>query len=310
MRLEEGAIRELHWHKEGEWAYVLEGRVRVTALDREGGNYIGEVEKGDLWYFPAGHPHSLQGLGKGGSEFLLIFDDGNFSEDSTFLLSDWLAHTPKSVLAKNFRVAPEIFEHIPAKERYIFQGSLPGSMDDEDPQKKRPAIKKSKLEFTHKMLAQKPEQLPGGGTVRITDTSNFPISSTVSAAHVTIPPGGLREMHWHPNADEWSYFIRGRARVTVFASSNSARTFNYMAGDVGIVPKSMGHYVENLSEDEEVEMLEMFRAPRFEDFSLEQWLAATPGRNVAEHILQSDERAGKAFVDALEAQKKPVKPRL
>jgi len=78
MRLDKGATRELHWHKEGEWAYVLEGRVRVTALDKEGGNYIGEVEKGDLWYFPAGHPHSLQGLGENGSEFLLIFDDGNF----------------------------------------------------------------------------------------------------------------------------------------------------------------------------------------------------------------------------------------
>jgi oxalate decarboxylase/phosphoglucose isomerase-like protein (cupin superfamily) len=65
MRLDEGAIRERHWHKEGEWAYVLEGRVRVTVLDRDGGNYIGEVEKCYLWYFPAGHPHSLQGLSKG-----------------------------------------------------------------------------------------------------------------------------------------------------------------------------------------------------------------------------------------------------
>lgn len=75
---------------QAEWAYVLEGNVRVTALDTEGGNYIGDVEKGDLWYFPAGHPHSLQGIGPGGCEFLLIFDDGNFSEDSTFLLSDWI----------------------------------------------------------------------------------------------------------------------------------------------------------------------------------------------------------------------------
>lgn len=90
MRLEEGAIRELHWHKEGEWAYMLEGKARVTALDVEGGNYMGDVEKGDLWYFPSGNPHSIQGLGKGGCEFLLIFDDGNFSEDSTFLLSDFV----------------------------------------------------------------------------------------------------------------------------------------------------------------------------------------------------------------------------
>lgn len=60
---------------QAEWAYVLEGNVRVTALDTEGGNYIGDVGKGDLWYFPAGHPHSLQGIGPGGCEFLLISED-------------------------------------------------------------------------------------------------------------------------------------------------------------------------------------------------------------------------------------------
>lgn len=90
MRLDAGVIRELHWHVQAEWAYVLEGNVRITALDQEGGNFVGDLEKGDLWYFPRGHPHSLQGLGPNGTEFLLIFDDGQFSEDSTFLLTDWL----------------------------------------------------------------------------------------------------------------------------------------------------------------------------------------------------------------------------
>ena len=90
MRLDYGVIRELHWHKEAEWAYVLEGNVRVTALDTEGGNFIDDLQKGDLWYFPSGHPHSLQGLSENGTEFLLVFDDGGFNEESTFLLSDWL----------------------------------------------------------------------------------------------------------------------------------------------------------------------------------------------------------------------------
>ena len=96
MRLDEGVIRELHWHKEAEWAYVLEGNVRVTGLDLEGGNFVDDLEKGDLWYFPAGHPHSLQGLSPNGTEFLLIFDDGNFSEDSTFLLTDWIGKSNDS----------------------------------------------------------------------------------------------------------------------------------------------------------------------------------------------------------------------
>lgn len=122
-----------------------------------------------------------------------------------------------------------------------------------------------------------------------------------------INPGSLREMHWHPSADEWSFFIRGRARITIFAASGTSRTFDYVAGDVGIVPKGMAHYVENLSQDEPVEFLEIFRAPKFEDFSLEQWLAHAPPRMVKEHLFAGDEKRGKVFVEALSAMKDPVK---
>ena len=196
----------MHWHKEAEWAYVLEGNVRVTAIDTEGGNFIDDLQKGDLWYFPAGHPHSLQGLAPNGTEFLLIFDDGNFSEESTFLLTDWLAHTPKAVVSENFRLAPEVFDTLPKSEKYIFQGTLPvKSIDEEAP--KGSNIKKSKLQFTHKMLDQVPQNATGG-QVRITDSRNFPLSKTIAAAHLSINPGAMREMHWHPRADEWSFFIK------------------------------------------------------------------------------------------------------
>jgi oxalate decarboxylase family bicupin protein len=110
MRLEAGVYRELHWHTEAEWAYMLKGKCRITVLDVEGGSYIDDLEEGDLWYFPTGFPHSIQGLGDDGCEFLLVFDDGNFSEDSTFLLTDYLSRTPKEVLSKNFRVDQRTFD--------------------------------------------------------------------------------------------------------------------------------------------------------------------------------------------------------
>lgn len=305
MRLEEGVIRELHWHKEAEWAYVLEGKVRITALDAEGGSFVDDLEKGDLWYFPPGHPHSLQGLSPNGTEFLLIFDDGNFSEESTFLLTDWLAHTPRSVISENFHLHPEVFKALPEKEKYIFQGSVPGSVDDEIPKGK--GYKKSKLQFTHKMLAQEPIEA-SGGKVRITDSTNFPISKTVAAAHLEFQPGALREMHWHPHADEWSFFIRGRARVTVFAAEGNARTFDYQAGDVGIVPKNMGHFIENLSDDEPLEVLEIFRADKFLDFSLFQWLGETPRRMVKDTLFADDKEAGEKFEKAIwDAEKDVIK---
>lgn len=147
-----------------------------------------------------------------------------------------------------------------------------------------------------------------GGLVRITDSTNFPISKTVAAAHLEIAPGALREMHWHPNADEWTYFKRGRARVTIFAAEGTARTFNYMAGDVGIVPRNMGHFIENLSDDEPVEVLEIFRSDKFQDFSLFQWLGQTPQRLVAEHLFADDKEAAEDFLKKIEgAEKDPIK---
>lgn len=140
-----------------------------------------------------------------------------------------------------------------------------------------------------------------GGQVRIADSkTTFPLSKTIAAAHLLLQPGAMREMHWHPQADEWSFFIRGRARVTIFASEGNARTFDYGPGDVGIVPKNMGHFIENLSDDEEVEILEIFRSDEFLDFSLFQWMASTPKRMVAEHLFQGDEERQRRFLGELE----------
>src|SRR5580704_11571194 len=125
MRLKAGAIREMHWHKEAEWAFMLKGRARITSVDQNLCAFQDDVGEGEGWFFPAGIPHSIQGLADDGCEFLLVFDDGDFDENSTFLLTDWLACTPKEILAKNFNVDPSAFDRIPAKELYIFQAELP-----------------------------------------------------------------------------------------------------------------------------------------------------------------------------------------
>ncbi len=93
MRLTPGGVREMHWHKQAEWAFMLAGCARITGVDADRRSFADDVGVGDLWYFPPGIPHSIQGLHEG-CEFLLVFDDGDFSEGSTFLISDWLAHTP------------------------------------------------------------------------------------------------------------------------------------------------------------------------------------------------------------------------
>jgi oxalate decarboxylase family bicupin protein len=205
------------------------------------------------------------------------------------------AHTPKSVISKNFDLDPEVFNKLPAGEKYIFQGRTPGKISDEEPKGKK--AKKSKYNFTHRMLDQTPLKT-SGGQVRITDSKNFPISKTVAAAHAIIEPGAIREMHWHPSADEWSFFIKGRARVTIFAAEGTARTFDYVPGDVGIVPRNMGHFVENIG-DEPIEMLEIFRSDEFRDISLFQWMGETPKKQVIDTLFANDPKNAERFWDKI-----------
>jgi oxalate decarboxylase len=215
---------------------MLAGSARIAAIDPRRRNFIDDIGRGDMWNLRSGFPHSIQALED--CEFLLVFDDGNFSENETFLATDWFAHTPKHVLAKNFAVPESAFANIPAAgdiehSRYIFPGEVPGALVDDIDAVKFPAGTAARM--SHRMLAQDPIEVPGG-SVRITDSKNFPSASTIAAAWVELQPGALREMHWHPNNDEWQYWISGHARMTVFGSSGKARTFDYYPGDVGYVP--------------------------------------------------------------------------
>ncbi|KAJ6577603.1 oxalate decarboxylase [Mycena capillaripes] len=288
MRLEPGAIRELHWHKTSEWAYVLSGSTQVTAVDAQGRNFLATVGPGDLWFFPPGIPHSLQATNDSasGSEFILIFDDGAFSEDSTFLLTDWLSHVPAEVIQKNFQANAAAFSHIPAKELYIFPSSPPPT-DAVAPSSPQGGVPNP---FSFALSKVNATKLPGG-SVKIVDSTTFTVSTTIAAAEVTVEPGAIRytsTAFWHPTMDEWSFFLEGQGRVTIFASQGNARTFNYQAGDIGFVPTAMGHYVENTG-NTTLRYLEIFNTDRFEDISLNQWLALTPPDLVKAHLQLSDD---------------------
>jgi len=202
---------------------------------------------------------------------LLVFDDGSFSEDNTFLISDWFKHVPADVLAKNFGVPASSFANTPdPSELYIFPLPVPGPLASDQ----IPGASRVPQSFSHRLMAQDPIRTKSG-TVRIADSKNFPASVTIAAALVEILPGGMRELHWHPNTDEWQYYIEGQGRMGVFASSGDARTFDYQAGDVGFVPFAMGHYIENTGTTP-LRFLEMFKSSYYADVSLNRWMALTP----------------------------------
>ena len=134
-----------------------------------------------------------------------------------------------------------------------------------------------------RMSQSKPVYENSGGSIRIADSTNFPASKTVAAALVTVKPGSMRELHWHPNADEWQYYMKGSARMTVFNTGPHANTTDFRPGDVGVVGRNFGHYVENTGDDDLV-FIETFRSDHYEEVSLANWLSHLPPKLVSAHL--------------------------
>lgn len=260
LHLEPHAYRELHWHRTNEWAYVLNGSVRIGAINDEGQTTYDDLVAGDVWFFPAGHAHGFQAFEQG-AEFIFVFDDGLFSEENDWQVSELFLRTPQSVIAKNLKTDVSAFANIPSDELYIFPGPTPPSDLSAQTITGPAGPIPLNQSYTYHFSQQKP-YVVNGGTIKIVDPSTFPIASNFSAALITIRPGAMREIHWHTTSDEWAFFIAGNARMTVFQAPGAGRTFDFQEGDVGYVPYPDSHYIENTG-DVDLVYLEVLRAPKF-----------------------------------------------
>ena len=285
MRLEPGVMRELHWHATAaEWAFVLSGRVRTTVIDPKGAAETNDFEPGDVWFFPRGHGHMLQCLGTEPCHFILIFDNGYFSEFGTFSITDWIGHAPKALLAKNLGVPETTFDSFPKGEVYFARGAIP----PEPPAAPLQGVKLPAQTHKYRLLAQVPHATYRGGREWRVDASRFPISTTITGVILDLDAGALRELHWHPNADEWQYVIAGRVAVTLFGSHGRFRIETLEQGDVGYIPQGYGHSIENVGE-RPARVLVGLNAGTYETIDLSQWIAGNPADVLATNFGQPPE---------------------
>jgi oxalate decarboxylase len=272
MKIEPGVMRELHWHATAaEWAYVLEGQVRTTVSDPQGNSEIDDFKPGDIWYFPRGHAHVLECLGDKPCYFILIFDNGYFSEFGTFSITDWIGHTPKALLAKNFGLPESAFDGFPTKEVYFAKGALPPAK----PATPLQGLKQPPQTHKYRLLDDEPIVDNKGGRLWVVDSKKFPISTTITGAILELDAGALRELHWHPTADEWQYVIVGEVSVTMFGSGGRYRIETMEKGDVGYIPQGYGHSLENVGE-KPCRILIGFNSGIYETIDLSQWIAGNP----------------------------------
>ena len=282
MRMEPGVMRELHWHATAaEWAFVTEGRVRTTVIDPEGCSETNDFEPGDVWYFPRGHGHVIETLGDKPCQFILVFDNGYFSEFGTFSITDWIGHAPKELLAKNFALPASAFDSFPKNEVYFAKGKVP-------PPVAAPPLQGWKLPpLTHKysLMSQKAYETFNGGREWRVESSQFPISTTMTGVVLEMDAGALRELHWHPNAVEWQYVLSGEFNVTMFGSKGRWSAEQIRQGDVAYIPQGFGHSIENIGGDR-ARILIVFNNGHYQTIDLSQWLAGNPADVLATNFGQ------------------------
>jgi len=295
MRLKPGAIRELHWHAiAAEWALVLRGTVRGTVIAPNGQAATDLFEPGDIWYFPKGHGHAVQNVSNEEAHFILGFDDGRFSEFGTFSITDWMARTPPHLVARNLNLDPATVARMPTKELYIVPGKIPAT-----PIEPNLADDLETSQSAHKFRLAKmaPLTFPGGWE-RIVTSKEFPINTTLTSVMQHLEPGAFRELHWHPNADEWQYYISGRARVTIFGAHGRAKTEEFGPGHVGFIQQGFGHCVEQIG-SEPTRFFALFNSPVFEEISISKWLAGNPASLIADNFLMSADQVARLPRQAL-----------
>ena len=299
MRLQPGCLRELHWHTTAaELGYVVSGKCRTTVLSPDGAA-TDTFGPGDVWYFPSGWGHSIQGTGPSECHFILMFDNGAFSEDHTLSISDWLAHTPPAVVSQSLGLGMEWTAKLPKGETYFAEGAAPDDSFARAAPRAKPA-----LLTTHRypLGAQQPQRVPGGGAQWTATANEFPISTTLSVSVLEIEPGAMRELHWHPHADEWQYYLEGAAEMGVYSGMGDAVTEQFETGDIGYVPKGAGHYIRNIGSGI-LRLLAGFNNGHYRSHDLSAWVASNPP-----DVLAANLDLPRAVADALPKERLFIAP--
>lgn len=275
-----GGAREMHWHNSAEWAYVVEGHCQVTVVDPEGQLEVVNLAPGDLWFFPKGHSHAIQTLGPAPCHAILAFDDGLYSEHGTFGISDWMSRYDAPMLSQALGVSADILSANPKAETYIMQGEV---LALDGPQAKAARALDRDRSHRFPLMAQKPRVSTAGGQLYVASAKEFPVSSNMTGTVLKLKAGAMHEPHWHTDANEWHYVLKGRTRVTLFAFDKRIAIAELSAGECAYIPANCGHSIQNVGK-EDAEVIGVLDSGAYHESSLGDWLAKAPRHLLANNF--------------------------
>ena len=263
IHLKKGGLREPHWHPNAnELTYCLEGKALITLFSPGNNHDTFTLDAGEVVYFPKGYIHHIENISEGDSFFLLCYDHDNPQDLN---LSSSISSMPIHAFAATFDVKNGVFETIKEKKTDAFISTRKNIAKPDLPS----------IPNRHKINLEKitPQIATPGGTARIASHDNFPLLNSLALFSLRIFKGSVREPHWHPNATELNYVIKGKARLTIFSPEGKIDTFELTPNQGSIIPAGYFHYIENIAA-EELHMAVFFNHPSPSDIGLSGALSA------------------------------------
>jgi len=278
--LNPGGSREMHWHNSAEWAFVAAGHCQVTVVDPAGNLEVTNLGPGDLWYFPKGHSHAIQTLGSDPCHAILAFDDGLYSEHGTFGISDWMSRFDDEVLAQAFGVPKDLLPQHPKGETYIMQGDV---ISLDSPQARATQELDAARSHRYPLMAKEPAFSGAGGALYLASSREFPVSTTITGMVLKLKPGAMHAPHWHPDANEWHYVLKGRARATLFGADKHMAVAELSVGDCAYIPRGCGHSIQNIGA-ENCKIIGALDKGEYSESSLVSWVTKAPLHLLANNL--------------------------
>lgn len=242
-----GALREVHWHPNAtEIGYVLQGEGVMSILATSGDNARFPIAAGTSTIVLRGDAHSIENNGTSPLLILIGFSDVT---PMHLTFSEAMPWIPTRVIEQTLGVAAGTLPAFPPRgDLAIVPNPAPG------------ATVPSPIDSPYSApLSALPLATFGGGTVQALRTEVVPKLADMTLLRLIIDVGAVREPHWHGNAAEFNYCVRGTAQVGIVSPSGESWTFTVNEGDVAFIPDNWFHYIANAG-DEEVEIVAFFDA--------------------------------------------------
>lgn len=238
LELQAKAFREPHWHPNAnELSYCISGKGFMTIFGPGNNHDSFTIDPGEIVFVPKGFMHHIENIGNEPLKMLICF---NHERPEDLDLSMGIKVMPDHILGATFSLQANFFDKLQTtKESFIAKNSSSIL-----------SLPKINNRYKFNLEAAIPPIQTDGGWVKLSNDFFLPTLNELAVYSLMLNPKGAREPHWHPNAGELNYLVKGSARITLLSPKGKSDTFDMKPGDLSFMPKGYLHHIENTGDDD------------------------------------------------------------